>query len=695
MDSNTSRQNDGRIGSPSPWHSSFGALLWGPRTRPLWVTAAVGVAIFTIFRAALVIACRGRFPDASFADILRCFLVGLKFDAIPIGIGLLPMAVVLAVASDSALRGRRFRKLLVIYSATAVTLVIGVEIMGVAWFLHEGKRLNWLALNYVGVEAARFVWHAYPIWLLPPVMAVAYWLGHHLFKRTLGNGEGPTLQRWLRPAYSAALVALCVLASHGGFRGEPDRRGSANVTGNHIISELTLNNFFTVFQAAVMRATDYQKELDMYPFPPVEEAVAETVKMVYQADDEPLGAPDNPLWRRTHTRRPMANYNVVLIIMEGMAGDPVGALGASPSYTPRLDELCTQGLFFDRMYALGARTNRGMVGILCGHPDVVNGSLLKSPRTQGKFLTLPSIFRQRGYRTMMFYGGRAVFDNMRAFFSAGGIETIVEGEDMDPTFRDEVWGAPDESVFDKAHETFETMDREPFFAVILTVSNHDPFGIPPGRVKELPTETKDKELNRANRRLNAYRYADWALGGFLDKARGSSYFDNTIFVLVADHGQELDRSLVPYVPGFRVPCLFYAPGKIAPDVIPTVASQLDIAPTLLAMLGGSYEHCFFGRNLRKVDPATGFAVMHEADSIAMVRGERAVQICPGRGPTLFSVGPKKMEKVFGEEAVAADLERRTLSYYRTGLELFFKESYRAPPPSYAAAGMGAKPRSDP
>ena len=184
--------------------------------------------------------------------------------------------------------------------------------------------------------------------------------------------------------------------------------------------------------------------------------------------------------------------------------------------------------------------------------------------------------------------------------------------------------------------------------------------------------------------LNAYRYADWALGEFFRYARRARYFENTIFVLVADHGRELDQARLVDVPAFRIPCLIYAPGIVAPARLRTVAGQTDIAPTVLGLLGGQYEHCFLGRNILDVAADDGFALLHEDVHMAFVRDELALTIPPRSKTlkaTLFRLGPTEMLPVPPEQTdpnQVASLQRQMLSYYEMARHLYVTGAYCDP-----------------
>ena len=238
---------------------------------------------------------------------------------------------------------------------------------------------------------------------------------------------------------------------------------------------------------------------------------------------------------------------------------------------------------------------------------------------------------------MFINGGDSDFDNMKNFLTSAGTEIIIGKNEIGPQHAG-TWGVPDEMIFHKAHEMFMSMGDEKFFAAILTASNHPAYKVPQGRTEML------SDTSEENRRLNAYRYADWALGDFFKEARQAKYFKKTLFVIVSDHGHgkylHADRAID--VPGYRLPCVFYAPDIIPVRRISTIASQTDIAPTLLAMLGGTYQHSFLGRDILRVKPGDGFALLHEDRHIAFLRPGRALVT----GPINHRSNPRTVPEMF-------------------------------------------------
>ncbi len=659
-------------------------VLWGPRVRPLWILALLLLVMFGGFRIGLLVASREALRTASTGEITRCLLTGLRMDLRVTAAILAPLLLALAFVPPRAFAGRWFRRIVAGYAVAAFTAATSVEVIGAAFFMHFGSRLNWIAIDHFGHfrELWAHIWNTYPMVLFAAGIVACLAVGAWAMSRALwGAGHARFRPAMRRPAASGVALVATAAVAWGAAHVRPMRRDVAYFTGNNVLVQLSMNNLHTLAAAVLSRANDGLIETEMYDFPSARRARKVAAGMLSTPADRFVRMPGNALWRRTTTSRPPRGWNVVVIIMEGMSGEPVGALGYSPSHTPNLDALCEKGLFFPRAYAVGSRTNRGLVGALCGHPDLAGQPILKRPRAQGNFLTLPEMLRRRGYRTMFVVGGDGDFDNMEGFFTAAGVEEFITQDDMDWDSGTTNWGVPDEAIFDKAHETFISQGDRPFFSVVLTVSCHPPYEVPDGRVEMLPVDGELDEVEaETNRRLNAYRYADWALGEYFRKAREAAYFDRTLFVLVADHGHALDRRRLVDVPGYRVPLLFYAPDLIQPRQVERVASQTDIAPTVLALLGGEFEHCFLGRSLLFAGDRPGFALLHQDDRLAMVSGDTALVLPPwGRPASLFhTTGPDMtpLEPPADDPAFAARLQERMLSYYLMAWRLYWKGVYR-------------------
>src|ERR1043166_935131 len=221
--------------------------------------------------------------------------------------------------------------------------------------------------------------------------------------------------------------------------------------------------------------------------------------------------------------------NVVIFLEESLGSEFWGCLGRAQTLTPEMDKLAKEeGLLFTDIYACGNRTVRGMEGVLSSFPPLPGDSIVKRDLSDN-VETIARVLKRDGYATAFLYGGRGIFDGMRSYALRNGYDRFIERKHFDhPTFTT-VWGVCDEDLFTHSAEEFRSLAQagQPFFATILSVSNHKPYTYPKGKIPEDPDQ---------RRRENAVKYSDYALGEFFRLARNERFWTNTIFAVVADHG---------------------------------------------------------------------------------------------------------------------------------------------------------------
>jgi phosphoglycerol transferase MdoB-like AlkP superfamily enzyme len=239
--------------------------------------------------------------------------------------------------------------------------------------------------------------------------------------------------------------------------------------------------------------------------------------------------------------------------------------------------------------------------------------VIKLGRSQRNFFSIARVLRNAGYDTSFIYGGEGQFDNMRRFFMNNGFGSVIDEDDyVNPVFHGS-WGVADEDVFTRADQEFAKPHDKPFFTLVFTTSNHSPYEYPDGRIE--PYEDDPHTVN------NAVKYADYALGAFFDRARQSSYWDDTVFLIVADHNSRVFGAKLVPVEHFHIPALILG-GGIEPGTYSPVASQIDLPPTLLSLIGVSSHHPMIGHDLTRPEFAEwpGRAILQYGDTQAYMRG---------------------------------------------------------------------------
>jgi phosphoglycerol transferase MdoB-like AlkP superfamily enzyme len=214
---------------------------------------------------------------------------------------------------------------------------------------------------------------------------------------------------------------------------------------------------------------------------------------------------------------------------------------------------------------------------------------------QQKIVTLPSILKEKGYSTLFMYGGDTKFDNMQGFLIPKGFDTIINQYDFNQNLVLNKWGIPDEFVFDRLATEIDYMNKnnDPFFAMILTLTNHSPYTIPDVNFGKIKTNS---ELND---NYNTFKYADYCLGKFFEKVSKKQYFKDTIFVITGDHSKTLHHDLAFDYRKSYVPCLFYAPNIdiLKPKINDKISSHIDIAPTIFNIMNMTTKNNFCGKNM--------------------------------------------------------------------------------------------------
>ncbi len=643
--------------------------------------------LFALLRTVLLLRNSVQADQVPLPILLESYLVGLRFDMAIASYLLIPLFLVLLV-----LRGRAKRWAVLAFGV----LVAALTLAGVAeaeFYREFESRFNALVFEYLShpTIVGGMIWEGYPVlsylavWALFCTLwgAALWWLYGRLLAK---EGREPVSDRstrsvLLRTMGATVLLTLMVFASRGGFQSQPLRWGDAFFSEVPFANHLALNGVFTLGRSGWDKI--YSKQESWVKALPEDEALQLTRSMVLQPEEELLDPENHPLLRQSAAadNAPLISadepVNVVVILMESFSARFSGALGAPESLTPEFDALARDGILFTRAFSSGTHTHQGVYASLTSFPNVPGYEyLMKMMEANQEFSSLPLLFTRQDYESIFLYNGLLSWDNKEGFFRQHGMEHFVGTSDYhDPTFVDPVWGVSDHDVYTRANREFRTLsEKGPFFGTILTLSNHSPFNLP----ESLPFERIEKN-DGMDGRWNTMRYADWALGEFFRQARQEDYFDNTLFVVTGDHG----FAHPPMITGmqlerFHVPLLFYAPGLLSTDgeQRDIVASQVDIGPSILGLLGMNGPQQGWGRNLFAAAPDDrGFAVVKPSggeDRVALIEGDYLLEVAPREKPRLYRYDlghpPSASDNIRrDQEALADEMEKRLHAYVETAI----------------------------
>lgn len=657
------------------------AKLLPPRLVPAVALAASSVLIALITRIVLMLRPEVTIPPG-IVPYLQIFGFGLLFDLATAVYFVTPVVVVLALVPNRLARWHTWRSMgmLALFALTFVLLLTAVS----EWFFWEefGARFNFIAVDYLiySQEVLGNIRESYPvgkILLGLAVLAVLWWLP--IARRVYAAASAP----WSWTSRLAWLVGwFAVMAGLiAGLHNDLKDRSSSDY-----VNELAGNGIYSFFAANRQNELDFER---FYAALPAQEAFATARRVLQQDGGEWLPhQPAGGVERHVRANGKPKRLNVVLVSIESMGSEFLGAYGDPRGLTPVMDRLAKESLWFSNVYATGNRTVRGLEALSLSLPPTPGQSIVRRPKNEHLF-SLGAVLEDFDYDVRFAYGGYGYFDNMNAFFSKNDYHVIDRTDIPDEQIGfANIWGVADEYLFDHVIQVIDHVHQNirrgesgrPFFVHIMTTSNHRPYTYPPGRI----------DIPSGSGREGAVKYADYAIGHLLDEARKHPWFDDTLFVITADHGANARGTVNIPVDKYQIPVFFYAPKHVQPQRVDRLMSQIDIAPTLLGVLGVGYDDKFFGRDVLHAPPAGDRAFVANYQTLGYIKDGHMVVLRPKRKVEVFKVDDRNLPTT---RVDAPALAQEAIALYQTAAYVFRHGLYgdEQRPPERQAAGMPAGP----
>ena len=568
------------------------------------------LTLLSIFRVMFLIY---HFPESqiSINALFLGLLNGIRYDLSTIAYILLPVWVIHSIFSlpfFNRFNLGPFIPLIKIYSMVILVLCTTIFVLDVGFFKEYYTRINYIAIEYLAFFGyiVDTIVKQFPYNILLLTIPVLIFIETKLFWSRINPVPIFTFNKYHNWAGTFLIsTILMILFIRGGIQSRPLNWSHTNITPYRFTNQLSVNPLWNMGMTwkTAMAEESYHKFSDNGLS--LDEAFL-TARISTQAPHAEFLADDYPVLRRTKSLKNRQDLNVVVILMEAFAGQYVGKLGDDNNITPEFDKLTEEGILFTRMFSSGTRTNRALVGTLLSFPSLPRlKSILNDASVDQDFSSLARILKQRKYKTNFMVGGALEYDNRYGFFLGQGYDHFYGRNDYGDNVFSTVWGVADEHLFTSAFKMLKNV-TSPTLITILTLTNHPTYEFPKNDTFEpVPSSMKDQQ------RMNAFKYSDWALGEFMTKCKGEAFYDNTIFVILGDHGfisSDYDQNTSIEIASYYIPCLIIAP-NLEPNSITRTASQTDIVPTILDMLGGSFIHNSWGKNLLAEKMATDFAIV--------------------------------------------------------------------------------------
>jgi len=375
-----------------------------------------------------------------------------------------------------------------------------------------------------------------------------------------------------------------------GIRGRAEEKspiipGTAYFSDYPFINQLGLNPVFTLMRSWLDSQNPENKELHWLK----ESDALTTMHRLLHGD--PMLQHVSPIARMQHTQPVFKGRNVVVVIMESMSAAKMGRFGNPDNMTPFLDSLATQCWSFDSIFSAGMHTYNGIYTTLFAHPALMKKHTMDHvtvPRMAG----FPNILDKLGYQTNFFTTHDELFDNMSGFMLANEVKTVYGQKDYPSAEIKSTLGVTDEYLFKYAVPKLSAdAAKGPFFAALMTASDHDPFVVPTDQGFTPHNTDKSKQI---------VEYADWSIRKFIEFASKEPWFNNTVFVFVADHGGYIGPNAYDVAFSYHhIPFLVFAPGPngTQPRAIKTLGLQADVFPTVASQVIPDFINNTFGINL--------------------------------------------------------------------------------------------------
>ena len=641
---------------------------WFGPYAPLIVMFISGLLFLSLTRLGLVVWKWERVQATG--ELCQILLQGVRVDVIQLG-----LLAIIPVLLSPVLATRKFfnvwRGFTFWWVLLSLVLLVFLE-AATPGFIHEyDVRPNRIFVEYLKYphEVFGMLWQGFKLELFFGLLmtVIAFALVAKLLK-PWREAEA----KWASPAVWLVwplILVLTVLGIRSTLSHRPANPALFAITQDSMVNSLILNSTYSVFYAAYSLQHE-AKSSAIYGKMPREKIFALTGA---KEGDIPTLTTLIPSEKRD---KPL---NLVILLQESLGAGFVESLGGKP-VTPNLEQLKAEGIWFTHLYATGTRSVRGIEAVVTGFQPTPSDSTVKLDLSQKNFFTLADLLSKRGYLTEFIYGGESHFDNMRSFFMGNGFQQITDQPDFKNPVFVASWGASDEDLLNKTHEQLMAhhASGKPFFTLAFSSSNHAPFEFPDGRITlyEQPKATDN----------NAVKYADYAIGEFIKKAKASPYWNDTVFLIVADHDIRVrGDSLVP-IEHFHIPALILG-GAIQPKTVNVIASQIDLPVTVLSLMGIEAQHPMTGHDLSNVSADyRGRAMMQYNYNFGWMQqmGTDAIEnevvvLREGKPPAFGHYDPlSKQLKNTPAPADANDLAERALANSLLPALLYKEQRYRLP-----------------
>jgi len=573
---------------------------------------------FILFKILFLFSNFGNTIALGWKNFFGVFISGSQMDFSAAGYLTLFAGLLLVFAP--IIKPRIIMQVIQVYTLILFVIVTFFGLLDMALYPSWGSRLNAQILPYLanpaGMIASVNGWQILLFIIAETgIVFLVFWSYRKFFSEKRFDG-GRT--KWYSSPILLVLTVALIIPIRGGFNTSPLNFSSVYFSQN-LYANHSAYNFFWSFNHSVLHNKVTTNPLHYFS---VEECKT-NLEGIKQFNKE------NPQVNiKNNSGKPV---NVILVILESFSNKVIEPLGGLPGITPRINQLCKEGITFSSFYATGNRSDKGLSSIIASYPALIKASsILYFPEKMKKLDFFPQHFKQQGYNLSFFYGGDVNFYNTRMLLMQSGVDEIISRNDFPLQISSfQKWGVPDQYLYQRTFDDLQKM-RQPFLSMVYTISSHEPF--------DIPSFKRYTGNGFTDQYFNSIAYADSCLGDFVDQLKSSSLWENTLVVITSDHASlEPGPTTFDDPASYRIPLLWIGGAIDTAFVNTNIAMQTDLSSTLIQQMGWNSTPSYFSKNifgtrqyafyLRDegwgfISPETGFFMNLESEKQQFFYGEQ-------------------------------------------------------------------------
>ena len=574
---------------------------------PLIKFYLIWIAVFFLERLIFIGYFYTKISPISLQELVFTFLFGLRMDtSMAAYICALPLLLFIVKWFIPSLKIPV--KTLQVYSLVILAMCCLISAVNLDIYQEWGTKLPYRAIAaFLDYPYQAFI-SSYSSPFLGPIflLFIVFLIGRYLLNRVIKQPVQFQRTKWYeKTIVSIFLIGLLFLFMRSGWQTTPLNPSMAYFSTRPILNHAAVNTEWNLLSDFL-----HGEGSTKNPFRYMDEVSAQERILPYINNDS-LSNPVNIL----NQSKP----NVVLIVLESFTADLIESLGGEPGIAPGFEKLIQDGILFTNIYAASDRTDKGIVAVMSAFPSQATQSIIKNVNKLEHMPAIGQEFLANGYSTSFVHGGESEFYNFKSYMLSHDIQEVIDQYDFPLKDVQSKWGAYDHLTFQKQIE-YLNESPQPFFSILLTLSNHEPF--------DLPGSPKYGSKSVANLFRSTAFYTDSAMYNYINKAKQTDWYKNTLFVIIADHGHRLPlEKWDSFHPNrYRIPFLLY--GDVIKEEfrgkkIDKIGNQTDLVSTLLHQLNINSKAYYWSKDL--LDPNTPpFAFFSYNNGFGVVTPEQSL-----------------------------------------------------------------------